>query len=285
MTTFKKTYCFSLRHKWELSEIILKAYPSSMFLKIVTYQEEEIFRVVLKKHTSSYFPNLATLFFINTNFKKMGLKVVRVSFTTKSKPRNSNDREVSEMEEENLETGANKEEIGAIQLFKADTGDVSNGRFTKYAFTFTVCLSGTVENYRLHQRDSLLYKNLCWSSLTNQDETDVKLIPKDGENFSAHKFILAARSPVFAALFSNKEVEHVYMDCNDDKLEQFINFIYVGEFHGLACKELLELALKYELKTLESLVKGAFKVTSTQMIAVLDDHLKPGPYEKYGENK
>ena len=40
----------------------------------------------------------------------------------------------------------------------------------------------------------------------------------------------------------------------------------------------MELALKYELKTLENLVRGAFQ-KSNNMITLLDDYLVPFTYE------
>ena len=182
------------------------------------------------------------------------------------------------MEEQYIETGANEKEIGALQLFTADFDDICHGRFAKYTFTFTAYLTGNAENYRIYQMDDLLNEQL-WSSVINQDGTDVKLIANDGKNLSAHKFILEARSPVFAALFSNnKEVEHVNMNCNDDELKQFLKFIYTGELQGLVCKELMELGLKYKLKTLENLVRGAFQ-KSNHMITLLDDYLVPFTYE------
>ena len=79
--------------------------------------------------------------------------------------------------------------------------------------------------------------------------------------FSAHKFILAARSPVFAKMFEheemseNKQNEVRIKDIAPDVLEQILKFVYTGEVSNL--KEmaipLLYASEKYELKRLKAL--------------------------------
>ena len=78
--------------------------------------------------------------------------------------------------------------------------DVAN----KTSFIFTVYLSGIMENYRVYEMGDLLSLQLLLS-IKNQYLTDLKLMSKDDKaGFSVHKWILAARSPVFEALL-NKE--------------------------------------------------------------------------------
>jgi len=91
--------------------------------------------------------------------------------------------------------------------------------------TFTLYLIGLTDNFRVQQIDGLLRQQL-WSTLTNQQGgTDFKLFAKDGKLFNFHKFILAARSPVFAALFSQRDIEEShFIDGTEDEMMQLVKF-------------------------------------------------------------
>jgi len=107
--------------------------------------------------------------------------------------------------------------------------------------------------------DGLLSQQL-WLSATNQAGTDYNLITQDGKSFPVHKWILAARSPVFAALLSeteDKQNDHHYLNCTDNELSQFIKFIYIGELCGLISRELMQLAVTYQVESLEKLCNQA----------------------------
>lgn len=78
---------------------------------------------------------------------------------------------------------------------------------------------------------------------------------RDGKSYPVHKFILAARSPAFEALFDHQSKEtssnHV-MDCSAEEMSQFINFIYTGELEGQAISNdgFKQLIGQYKVKTL-----------------------------------
>jgi len=93
---------------------------------------------------------------------------------------------------------------------------------------FTVYLSGISNNYNLKQIDGLLSQQL-WPS--SHIRTDIILIAEDGKSFPAHKWMLAARSPAFVALFNQKEKEqnHVIECSTVDEIDQFIKLMYTGE--------------------------------------------------------
>jgi len=85
--------------------------------------------------------------------------------------------------------------------------------------------------------------------------SDVTLCVNDRQ-FSAHKVILAAHSPVFAAMFedernNNNRVEITGMD--NEVLQEMLKFIYTGELSNLEkmAFNLIKAAVKYQLKTLE----------------------------------
>ncbi|VDO05884.1 unnamed protein product [Rodentolepis nana] len=80
--------------------------------------------------------------------------------------------------------------------------------------------------------------------------------------FKAHKAILAARSPVFAAMFEHGMAESrankVYItDVEPDTLAEVLRFIYTGRVIGLdnpvAAQELLAAADKYQLERLKAM--------------------------------
>lgn len=95
--------------------------------------------------------------------------------------------------------------------------------------------------------------------LSDKDNYDVILQVKD-QNFNAHKFILMARSPVFAAMFRHDTLEKQtgivnIPDCDPDSFHEFLEYLYCGELKNVAFRSALHLyktADKYvveELKT------------------------------------
>lgn len=107
--------------------------------------------------------------------------------------------------------------------------------------------------------DDLLSKQ-SWSSITTG--TDFKLIASDGNSLPVHKWVLSARSLVFATLFSSgEEIEsiHLAIDCTLNEMQQFIKFIYTGELKGKVGHELVQLAVKYQINTLQDLCKTTYQ--------------------------
>jgi hypothetical protein len=116
------------------------------------------------------------------------------------------------------------------------------------------------------------------------------------KTFSAHKAILAARSPVFAAEFTKEQtMGDASSHQNEPKLkkrkrnngphqiqidgvapttfEQFLHFIYTGEsISSFANEELLKLADDYQLATLAGLCRTALnKIETTQMLNLMNN--------------
>jgi len=130
-------------------------------------------------------------------------------------------------------------------------------RFKKFdfEFNFKIYITSTAKDYRIQQVDSFMMDHL-WSSVTNRTWTDFELVASsDKKSFWVHKCVLAARSPVFASLFSKEPVissltEPVCSTC----MEQFLKFIYTGQLVGLACgRNLWKTASKYQLPILQKL--------------------------------
>lgn len=112
------------------------------------------------------------------------------------------------------------------------------------------------------ENDSYFYEfkdNTCpmdlWQSALKGQTTDIQFHVR-GNIFHAHRWILAARSSVFARMFSVDMVEsrtgHVFVkDISPSIFKNLLFFIYTGEAKPTRCKQQLkEAADKYEITTL-----------------------------------
>jgi len=225
------------------------------------------------------------------NLQKMGLKVKSVISRTRVAALVCSEFEMKEADlTTNDKRNDNNNEDGVIQqqLFTKplkidfEDYDIESSDFETFG---SVYLDGIVENYRVHQMDGLLSPQLL-PSVEDQlnNGTDFKLIASDGNSFPVHKWMLAARSQVFATLFSDEEnsIEsiHLAVDCTVNEMKQLIKFIYTGELEGLVTQELMQLAVKYRIKTLEDLCRAALHdaVFSEDQMAMIAMHLKSGTY-------
>ncbi len=227
------------QYQWDLIGIRNKTV--TILSKMIKFQGVKSFRVGLKKQATSY----TRLLFITTNLNKMGLKAVAVTY---SSPNGSNETMTL-----NTISNEDKKEIGCLQLFTAPLDTIGIGN---RSFIFKIYLSGVVQDYRAEEVDLLLRKQLR-SSFTSQ--TDFKIVA-EGKNFPVHKFMLATRSPVFAAHFKEENMEDTYAIGSVDaaSVQQFIKFIYTGELEGsVMSQQLLHLAETYKIKTLEDLCLAA----------------------------
>lgn len=278
---------FTIKHQGQIKKPFLLS-------KKLVYQKNEFFRVGIKNEPSSSEVEAAAIFLLTTNLKIMGLKVMKIYVQSKSGTRYGPDlkhlRKI-EMKEMNLET-SDDNETGAIQLFTTPLEEFILSSFSPhpldYFIIFTVHLNGIMEKYQVHHMDARLNHQMM-ASITNQDETDFNLITKDGQRFPVHKWMLAARSPIFAALFLNQEeIEPNHsMECTLNEMNQFIKFIYFGELEGLVNHELMHLAVTYQIKTLENLCQTALREVPIDKMAIIALHLKTSHFSKdlcYVEN-
>ena len=134
---------------------------------------------------------------------------------------------------------------------------------TSSSFTFHFHLKGIVDHYSPDRFDSFLADQL-WEACEKKHQTDI-LFKVGDRSFWAHKFILAARSPVLAAMFHADMIESrtgtvEIDDVDPDIFRQFLRFVYTGQVNGPFSKELKRVADKYDVKTLMSLCKAAAEV-------------------------
>jgi len=115
-----------------------------------------------------------------------------------------------------------------------------------------------------------------------ENETDFKLQITGGKSFPVHKFVLAARSPVFAAQFNAQQTEEEFkqviidLDVDETCMNQFLKFIYTGELDGPVTSQLVQLATHYQIETLEKICQAA-----APDITVLKDALFAFPSYSY----
>ncbi len=289
MIKLEKHPCLELSHEWEID---IDSEEPILYSKKFVYQETDVIRVGMKMSATNLPSNPATLFLMTTNLHKMGLGVQAVSYVARDHQAFFTSWKTIKMEEKDLtmtrkkNNNENENENGAAsgtQLFTAQLELFENEiKSSKFTFKFTVSLTGIVDNYRVHQVDGLLSQQL-WFSVTDQPNgADFKLIASDGTFLPVHKWMLAARSPIFAALFSSNEpvtTLHLSVDCTVNEMSQFIKFIYTGELEGLVSHTLLQLAVKYQIKTLEDVCKTAFQeayAPSVAKMAMIALHMDTG---------
>jgi speckle-type POZ protein len=253
-----------VHYEWILGNV--DGEPKTYASKMILFRGEKMFRVGLKNNVEG-----PVLFFMAIDLNKMGMKVERVMCSEVPTM-------MLEMEKQNIG------DEGSLQLFTIEF----KSKFTAGTygtFLFHIQMEGSVPEFS-YQLSDRLAKNQLWDSATvnsQRSAVDVELNVRD-RTFSAHKAILAARSPVFANEFAKKQSltngpQKIQIDgVEPSTVEQFLYFIYTGEsVSSLANEELLKLAVKYQIKTLASLCKTALnKIETTQMVNLTSSlHVNP----------
>ncbi len=231
---------------------------------MIKYRKEESFRAGLKNQAIS-----PTLFFLATNLNKMGMKVIYIKFS-------SGDEKLEEMTNK---TKMEDNKAGCVQLFTASLKAMASGNCN---FHFEIYTAGTIDDYEVLQVDDRLNGQL-WSSVLNRSGTDFEVVVGE-KKFPVHKYILAARSPVFADHFSkesfNQDVSKTMRieSVGIGSMESFLKFIYTGELDSpVKDDQLMQLAKIYRVKTLENLCEVAsFNVDESEIARLALQLRTPG---------
>jgi len=132
------------------------------------------------------------------------------------------------------------------------------------------------------KEDSSLTKDLGQLLSTNEGSNICFVI--NGQEIKAHKLIISARSPVFAAMFTSGMKENLVNrvdieDVSPDVFQALLHFIYTDQvdFAEVDAKDLLIAANKYLLPLLkfqcqESLSQSLTKENCTEMLMLADVH-------------
>jgi hypothetical protein len=183
----------------------------------------------------------------------------------------------------------------SLQLFKADLTEMPAEECT---FSFSICIVGSDSAYSYHLSDRLTKEQFWDASLNSQHHVDVELVVKD-KKFSAHKAVLAARSPVFAAEFTKEKpkrkdddgdgLQQIISidDVDPESVKQFLHFLYTGEpvKSSLSNEELLKLAVRYKVITLINLCRAALKNIDVQQMMSCLRQINPDAAEMHMEAK
>lgn len=144
-----------------------------------------------------------------------------------------------------------------LQTFKGSI----NYDATKYII-FYVHLESVVPNFGHKILDST-WKEHLWASSVKKQFTDFEFLVGD-ESFAAHRSLLSARSPVFAAMFRSGMQEsqtgkvRLDEDVKPSTFRLFLKFLYTGTLESLTDREaLLPLADKYQVETFANLCQPA----------------------------
>ncbi|XP_065203944.1 speckle-type POZ protein B-like [Planococcus citri] len=127
-----------------------------------------------------------------------------------------------------------------------------------------------------------LSENLA-SLFENQEFTDV-VLSVNGKDFPAHKLVLAARSPVFRAMFKHDTIENELNrvdieDIDEQVAGEMLKYIYTGKCLNLkkSAGGLLAAADKYDLYQLKTmcaktLFEGLSVENATSVLSLADMH-------------
>ena len=127
---------------------------------------------------------------------------------------------------------------------------------TPVTCTFWVSVVETVNDYCYELCDRLMGDQL-WSSVGNKLFTDIEF-HVGGQVIPAHKVVVAARSPVFAAMFQSDMEESrtnqvKISDIEPTVFRDFLYFLYTGRLNSANIHDLYMAADKYQVETLKSL--------------------------------
>ncbi|XP_046462631.1 uncharacterized protein LOC124208806 [Daphnia pulex] len=234
-------------YRWELEDVAME--PKTISSRMLCFRDEKVFRVGLKNRDKP------TLIFMAIDLNNIGLRLREVGFYSDNNYVQSRQK----MTHNNVDGES-------LQLFTYDLTEMVVGKCT---FVFSIWLEGSVPGCYSYQLSDRLVKKQLWQS---QHYVDVEFVCK-GQKFSAHKAILAARSPVFAAEFDTELDDELPRKKSDGPLqiniddvestvfEQFLYFLYTGEpkIPMLDNEQLLKLAIRYQLNTLVELCQIAVK--------------------------
>jgi len=130
-----------------------------------------------------------------------------------------------------------------------------------------------VQNFINKPVDSTFGEQL-WAAAVNRKMTDIEFLVGE-ESFGAHRSLLSARSPVFAAMFASGMKEdktgqvHIE-DVDPTTFQQFLKFLYTGTLeHSFMDSDLFEVADRYQIETLMELCRPA-----TETIEIVEDMVK-----------
>ena len=234
-----------LIYRWELKSVPDKG---TVMTEMAEFMGLKAFRFGLKRdgrHSKTVFK------FLSTNLHKMGFEVAKVLIDIRDKP------QLDQMKPSHTE-------LRHFQVFTAECEFPLHHQ--EVVITFGIRVVGIVADYTFQLSD-VLFSNQLWEAVKSRQWTDIEFAVKGDVKsctFSAHRAILAARSPVFHNLLQSTTSTTIKIDRTEPKaFKIFLRFLYTGQFQLDKQKEInqqvLKLAEQYELAVLTSLCKLALE--------------------------
>lgn len=248
-----------LMYQWKFKDLTERC---SIMTEMAEFLGLKAFRFALKKVGGQ--DTKTRLYFICTNLHKIGYKVAKVSVKIKGKPDLDGHMNLRE------------NELDHLQLFEKEIDCEWQKQET---FTFGVHVIETLENYR-YQLSDILFTDQLWLAAKNKLWTDIEFSVQN-HIFSAHRAILAARSPtLFGSIESLIVGSRIKIDHTEPLVfEMFLRFLYTGVFqvnnHRSVNEELLKLAERYKLSTLKSLCQLAVQDIDANQLTSFAMAMKP----------
>ena len=246
-----KQYHQVLGCKWEPTGV--QSRVATILSKMIKYRGEKLFRAGLKNQATS-----STLLFMTFDLAKVGIHEVVILYKSPTNERLL----MAPITEKSTAVRPHPVQLYSVQLAAPQSGNPS--------FAFEVYISipelkyipSLAYYFSVQPIDQLLGQQL-WSASVNQAGTDFEFSTTGGRSLFAHKFILAARSTVFAARFSaitGEQESARKMHFHDaSSLKQFLKFIYLGELDGAVNPRLLKLATIFKVPALVSLCEDGLR--------------------------
>lgn len=228
---------------------------------MIQFMGLKAFRFALKRCTNNR-RQQTVLYFIGSNLHKLGVKVSKVYVSFKGSRSGVNVHMKP----------ANDNEVDHLQMF---TLDITFKLKEEETISFGVHIVETIDSYRFHLFDKL-WSSQLWQAAKNKHWTDVEFAVKSSI-FAAHRAIVAARSPIFAALdVANTRIKIDGIE--PPTFFTFLRFIYKGVFRpkaGTSIEELLSLADKYQVQTLKTLCESAMEDVDANQLTAFAMAVKP----------
>ena len=132
-----------------------------------------------------------------------------------------------------------------------------------YYFNFHIYIASVVQNYPPNCFDITNVHQQLWEAAVNKHKTDV-VFKVGHSSFPAHKFILAARSSQFKAMFdAHQRIEFLaglvikMVEFEPKIIKNLLYFLYTGQLVNQASRPLRMTVKIYNVKTLASLCRTA----------------------------
>jgi len=155
-----------------------------------------------------------------------------------------------------------------LKVFTSPETELTTQLSCPFLITFLVEVESTLNNFMNTYVDST-WSEQMWAASVNKTMTDVEFLV--GEmSFGAHRSLLSARSPVFAAMFASGMEEDatgqvIIKDVDPTTFQHFLKFLYTGMFEPSPLdRELFTVADKYGVETLMDLCRPSTKIVDLE---------------------